>query len=148
MNSVYYDLDDTNVINGSHPSIRHELPFANNFMSSGSRITLYVSSSKTANRQLAFAKFRIKFKQNKFPISFRIGVKLPYEQRARLQYADITLYFFAYTTNPATHTDTFMPAEISQLLLQGMNRIEQKLDIYVKANGIEITGLFRSRFGQ
>jgi uncharacterized lipoprotein YbaY len=43
--------------------------------------------------------------------------------------------------------DTFLPAGTSQILLQGTNRLVQKLDVFVRASGIEIDGLFRGRFG-
>jgi uncharacterized lipoprotein YbaY len=73
---------------------------------------------------------------------------LPDQQRGLLERADITLYFFVYITNLETHSDTFIPAGTSQILLQGTNRLVQKLDVFVQASGIEIAGLFRGRFGR
>ena len=58
------------------------------------------------------------------------------------------MYFFAYITNPETRIDTFLPSGTSQILLQGTNRLVQKLDVNVRASGVEVAGLFRGRFGE
>jgi len=109
---------------------------------------LYVSTSKTVDRKFAFAKFPIAYEKEHFPLSFDIDVELPDKQRGLLERADITLYFFVYITNLETRIDTFLPAGTSQILLQGTNQLVQKLDVFVRASGIEINGLFRGRFGQ
>lgn len=119
---------------------------ARDFIARRSRVMLFVSTSKTTDPKLAFSKFEIKFTEENFPLSFDVKIELPTQQRGLLERADITLYFFVYITNPDTRIDTFIPAGTSQILLQGTNQLVQKLDVYVKANGLEITGLFRGRF--
>ena len=135
-------------MNGGLPVIQPRLPFAQDFLARHSRIILYVSTSKTTDPKLAFAQFPIRHQEDHFPISFKIDVDLPTQQRGLIDRADITLYFFVYIQNVDTRIDTFTPAGTSQILLQGTNRLVQKLNVYVRASGVEITGLFRSRFSQ
>ena len=148
VDSVQYDLDGARLINGGRPLIQSRIPFAQDFIARKSRVTLYVSTSKTVDRKLAFAKFPVEHEKDHFPLSFDIDVELPDKQRGLLERADITLYFFVYITNLETRIDTFLPAGTSQILLQGTNRLIQKLDVYVRASGLEINGLFRGRFGE
>jgi uncharacterized lipoprotein YbaY len=144
--TVQYNLDDARFEYG-HPTLLTRLPYAQDFIARQSRVILYVSTSKTIDPKLAFAKFPIKFREEHFPLTFDIDVELPFQQRGLLERADITLYFFVYINNLETRIDTFVPAGTSQILLQGTNRLVQKLDVYVKASGLEINGLFRGRFG-
>jgi len=148
INPVQYDLDGSRFTNGVHPLFEPQSLFAQDFIARQSRVTLYVSTTKTLDRKLAFGEFPIKYKQDHFPLTFDIDVDLPNQQRGLLERADITLYFFVYITNFETHIDTFLPAGTSQILLQGTNRLVQKLDIFVRASGIEVVGLFRGRFGE
>ncbi|CAF4628429.1 unnamed protein product [Rotaria sp. Silwood1] len=143
LGTVQYYLDRANLTNGNQSLIQSRVPFTENFIVNQSRITLYVSTSKTIDRKLAFSKFQIKVKRHQFPLTFHIHVKLP-----NLTHDDITLYFFVYITNGEKHIYTFIPAGNSQIHLQGTNILSQKLDIYVKANGTEITGSFHGRYGQ
>jgi hypothetical protein len=147
VDSVQYDVDGTRLTNGGSLTVPARLPFAQDFIARQSRVILFVSTSKTVDRKLAFAQFPIRFKEDHFPLSFDINVELPDQQRGLLERADITLYFFVYITNLETRIDTFLPAGTSQILLQGTNRLIQKLDVYVRASGIEVAGLFRGRFG-
>jgi hypothetical protein len=148
VDSVQYDLDGGRLINGGRPIIEPRLPFALDFLARPSRITLYVSTSKTTDPKLAFAQFPIKYTEDHFPISFNVNVDLPNQQLGLLESADITLYFFVYIHNLETRIDTFIPAGTSQILLQGTNRLVQKLDVYVRASGIEVVGLLRGRFSE
>jgi hypothetical protein len=148
VDSVQYDVDGTHMPYNNLQISPFRLPYAQDFISRRSYVTLYVSTSKTIDRKLAFAQFPIKYLEDHFPLTFDIDVDLPSQQRGLLERADITLYFFVYITNPETHIDTFLPAGTSQILLQGTNRLVQKLDVFVRANGIEVNGLFRGRFGQ
>lgn len=147
VDSVQYDVDGTHASNDDRSSLQARLPYAQDFIARNSRVTLYVSTSKTTDQKSAFAQFSIKYKEDHFPLSFDIDVDLPSQQRGLLERADITLYFFVYITNPETRIDNFLPAGTSQILLQGTNRLVQKLDVYVRASGIEVSGLFRGRFG-
>jgi len=144
---IQYDIDGTRPIPPSQTSVQSRTTYAQDFISRNSRVILYVSTTKTTDPKLSFAQFPIKYREDHFPLSFDINVELPNQQRGLLQRADITLYFFVYVTNLDTRIDTFIPAGTSQILLQGTNRLVQKLDIYVRASGIEIDGLFRGRFG-
>ena len=148
VDSVQYDVDGTRPSNGNQQSMSNRLPYAQDYIARQSRVTLYVSTSKTTDRKSAFAEFPIQYKEDHFPLSFDIDVDLPSQQHGLLERADITLYFFVYITNPEARLDTFLPAGTSQILLQGTNRLVQKLDVYVRANGLEITGLVRGRFGE
>ncbi|CAF2047692.1 unnamed protein product [Rotaria magnacalcarata] len=142
--SVVYKIDSTFSKNNSTlTSIRTEIPFTESSIARDSHITLYVSTSKVIDRKLAFSKFLIKVKRDHFPLSFHIHVKLPNQT-----HDDITLYFFVYVKNGNQQFFTFIPAGTSQIHLQGTNRLSQKLDVHVKANGTEITGVFHGRFGQ
>jgi len=147
IDTVQYDLDGARLLHGGRV-LKQTRPFAQDFLARQSRVTLYVATSKTTDTKLAFAHFPIHYDNDHFPFSFDIDVELPSQQRGLLERADITLYFFVYITNLETHVDTYLPAGTSQILLQGTNRLVQKLDVYVKASGIEISGLFRGRFGQ
>jgi uncharacterized lipoprotein YbaY len=146
--TVQYDIDGGRLINGAVPSKVVSSLDAQDVLASKSQLTLYVSTSKTVDTKLAFAKFPIVFDDSHFPIPFEIDVELPNQQRGLLQRADIVLYFFAYVSNEESRITTFIPAGTSQILLQGTNRLVQKLDVYVKMSGIEIAGLFKSRYGQ
>jgi uncharacterized lipoprotein YbaY len=148
VDSVQYDLDGTHLPNFGLQSSQSRSPYVQDFISRQSRVILYVSTLKTMDRKLAFAQFPIQYKEDHFPLSFDINVDLPSQQLGLLERADITLYFFVYITNLETRIDTFLPAGTSQILLQGTNRLVQKLDVYVRASGIEVNGLFRGRFGQ
>ncbi|CAF3745141.1 unnamed protein product [Rotaria sordida] len=141
--SVEYYLDNGNLTNSNYSLLQSRIPFTENFIANQSRVTLYVSTSKKINRKLAFSKFHIKIKQNYFPLKFHIHVKL-----TNLTHNNITLYFFVYITNGEKRSKTFIPAGSSQIHLQGTNRLSQQLDIHIKANGTEITGLFRGRYSQ
>jgi uncharacterized lipoprotein YbaY len=147
VDTVQYDLDGARLLNGGR-TLKSTRPFAQDFLDRQSRITLYVATSKTTDIKLAFAKFPIQYENDHFPFLFNIDVELPSQQRGLLERADVTLYFFVYVHNLDKHVDTYLPAGTSQILLQGTNRLVQKLDVYVKASGIEINGLFRGRFGQ
>jgi len=147
IDTVQYDLDGARLINGGRPLIQSR-PFARDFLARRSSVTLYVSTTDTIDRKLSFANFPIKFDNNNFPLSFDVDVELPNQQRGLLERGDITLFFFVYVTNLDTRVDTYVPVGRSQILLQGTNRLVQKLDVYVKASGIEVSGLFRGRFGQ
>ena len=57
VDSVQYDLDGTRPVNGNHQLVSVRLPYAQDFISRQSRVTLYVSTSKTTDRKLAFAQF-------------------------------------------------------------------------------------------
>jgi hypothetical protein len=148
VDSVQYDVDGTHLSDINLQSSQVRSPYAQDFIARQSRVILYVSTSKTMDRKLAFAQFLIQYKEDHFPLTFDIDVNLPNQQRGLLERADITLYFFVYITNLETRIDTFLPAGTSQILLQGTNQLIQKLDVYVRANGIEVNGLFRGRFGQ
>ncbi|CAF2541107.1 unnamed protein product [Rotaria sp. Silwood2] len=143
LDTVQYYFDSVNLTNGNYSLLKSRVPFTENFIANQSRVTLYVSTSKTIDRKLAFSKFQVKVKRNQFPLTFHIHVKL-----LNLTQDDITLYFFVYITNGEKDTNTFIPAGTSQIHLQGTNQLLQKLDIYVKANGTEITGRFHGRYGQ
>lgn len=144
---VQYDVEGTRLTNSVQTTFPTRSPFAQDFIARQSRVILYVSTSKTIDRKLAFAKFPIKYKEDHFPLLFDLDIDLPNQQRGLLERADITLYFFVYITNHETHIDTFIPAGTSQILLQGTNQLVQKLDVFVRASGIEVVGLFRGRFG-
>ncbi|CAF3129432.1 unnamed protein product [Rotaria socialis] len=142
--SVVYKIDSTFSKNNSNlKSIRTEMPFTESSIERDSHITLYVSTSKVIDRKLAFSKFLINVKRDHFPLPFHIHVKLPNQT-----HDNITLFFFVYVKNGNKQFFTFIPAGTSQIHLQGTNRLLQKLDIHVKANGTEITGVFHGRFGQ
>jgi uncharacterized lipoprotein YbaY len=147
IDSVQYNVEGTRLMTNTESSSQVRLPYAQDFIARNSRVMLYVSTSKTTDRKLAFAQFPIKYREDHFPLTFDIDVELPNQQRGLLERADITLYFFVYVTNLDSHIDTFIPAGRSQILLQGTNRLVQKLDVYVRASGIEVSGLFRGRFG-
>ncbi|CAF0981575.1 unnamed protein product [Adineta steineri] len=148
VDSVQYDLDGARLIHGSRPLVESRLPFARDYLAKGSHVMLYVSTLKTTDPKLAFAKFPVEYKVDNFPLTFDIDIDLPDQQLGLLERSDITLYFFVYITNVYQRMDTFLPAGTSQILLQGTNRLVQKLDVYVRPSGIEITGLFRGRFGE
>lgn len=146
--TVQYDLDGSLANTDNQRSTRPFLPFARDFLARGSHVTLYVSTSKTNDPKLAFAKFPVLYKQHNFPLTFELDIDLPDKQRGLLERADITLYFFAYITDSGRVIDTFLPAGISQILLKGTDRNVQPLEVFVRANGLEVNGLFRSRYGQ
>jgi uncharacterized lipoprotein YbaY len=146
--AAQYDLKDGLFLNGNRPIIQSSQTFAQEHIVKESSIMLYVATSKTLDRKLAFASFPVKFNDGYFPISFDIYVELPNQQRGLLDRADITLYLFAYIYNDVSRTYTFIPAGHSQIFLQGTHQVVQKLDVFVKPSGIEINGLFRGRFGE
>lgn len=148
IDAAQYDLDGSLDLNNGQSSARPTSLYARDYLGRGSRVTLYVATSKTTNPKFAFAKFPIMSRTDNFPLAFDIGIELPDKQRGLLERADITLYFFVYITSLETRLDTFLPAGTSQILLQGTNRNAQPLDVFVRANGIEVNGLFRGRFGQ
>jgi hypothetical protein len=145
---VQYDLEGARLVHGNRPLVESRLPYAHDYLAKGSHVMLYVSTIKTTDPKLAFAKFPISYKVDNFPLAFDIDIDLPDKQLGLLERADITLYFYVYITNVLQRMDTFLPAGTSQILLQGTNRLVQKLDVYVRPSGIEITGLFRGRFGE
>ncbi|UJR10283.1 hypothetical protein I4U23_014490 [Adineta vaga] len=146
---VQYDLDGSFAINNANQQeTRPVSPYARDFLARGSRVTLYVSTSKTTNPKMAFAKFPITYKKDNFPLTFDVEIELPDKQRGLLERADITLYFFVYITDSERLIETFLPAGTSQLLLQGTDRNVRPLDVFIRANGVEINGLFRGKFSQ
>jgi hypothetical protein len=113
VDSVQYDVDGTHLSDINLQSSQVRSPYAQDFISRQSRVILYVSTSKTMDRKLAFAQFSIQYKEDHFPLTFDIDVDLPNQQRGLLERADITLYFFVYITNLETRIDTFLPAGTS-----------------------------------
>jgi hypothetical protein len=148
INTVQYDVKSARSNKNHVELFKPHLPSAQDRISSESHVMLYVSTVKTIDRKQAFANFSIELTDEHFPLIFNIDVPLPNEQLGLVETADITLYFFVYITNIESRIDTFLPDGTSQILLQGTNRVVQKLQVNVKANGIEVKGLFRGRYNQ
>jgi uncharacterized lipoprotein YbaY len=147
ISGVQYDINGARLVNNVAPSVvDSRSQFSQEFVARGSRVILYVSTTKTTDRKSAFAQFPIEYVEDHFPLAFSVDIDLPSQQRGLLDRADITLYFFAYISNPESRIDTFLPYGHSQILLQGTNRLVQKLAVNVRANGVEISGLFRGHY--
>lgn len=143
---VGYEVKTGRFNNKIYSSFKPRLPAIQDVLETKSHINLYVSTVKSVDRKLAFANFTIAFEKEHFPIPFDLNVALPREQFGLVDRADLTLYFFVYINSEESRLTTYLPDGISQILLQGTNRVVQELQINVKANGIEVKGFFRSRY--
>jgi uncharacterized lipoprotein YbaY len=148
VDSVGYESRGGRLNAYNHVTMKPRLPNNYDSIIPGSRVMLYVSTVKTTDRRLAFANFSIPLTNDHFPLSYNVRVELPREQRGLVESADLTLYLYAYVSHLQSRMDTFLPDGTSQILLQGTNHVVQRLQVNVKANGVEVTGFFRGRYSE
>lgn len=144
--AVGYEVKTGRFNNKVYSSFKPRLSAVQDVLEAKSRVALYVSTVKSADPKLAFANFTIPFEKEHFPIPFDLNVLLPREHIGLINRADLTLYFFVYVSSEESRLTTYLPDGISQVLLQGTNRVVQELQINVKASGIELKGFFRARY--
>lgn len=146
VDAVGYEVKTGRYNKKTYSSFKPRLPAFRDVLEVKSRVMLYVSTVKSVDPKLSFANFTIPFESDHFPLTYSIDVPLPREQFGLVANADLTLYIYAYITNLESRIHTYLPDGISQILLQGTNRVVQQLQVNVKSNGIELKGLFRSRY--
>lgn len=145
--AVGYEVKTGRFNNKVYSSFKPRLSAIQDILQTNSHVNLYVSTVKSVDPKLAFANFTIPFEKEHFPIPFDLNVRLLREHIGLIERADLTLYFFVYVTSgDETRLTTYLPDGISQVLLQGTNRVVQELQVNVKANGIELKGFFRARY--